>query len=266
MSRKSLLSIVQMGLTVTGGDAVSSISENQESEDMAMVARDVYYDVTSWDEWPHKNRIATVSVPGDITAPTVVRLRDSFSFIHKVQYLHNENGEDTGFTDLCYIEPEYFLDMCDSKIRNTDTVRMTGYGVNPSTFITVGTDEHPKFYTTFDNEHLIFDSYDKTVDPFISNYKTRVMASVIPDFQLDDSFILDIPDSMLELYLSQVRVAAYYYINQVNNPLDGNKSLRHLSKLRQYKSRIVNDTDEHYPQGVYGRRSNPTNHTKLGRR
>lgn len=267
MANKTLLEVVQSALAATGGDSVSSISESPEAEDMALIARDVFNDIQTWEEWPHQNKLATTEVPSDPSAPTVVRLKDDVRFIHKVQYLEEcGNSDREEFTTLCYVEPELFLDHSDTLMNHEHSQKVTGYGIDPSTFVVVGTCNHPKHYTTFDDEHLIFDSYNSDVDGFISNYKTRVMASVIPEFDLDDSYEIAVPIHMMGLYMSQVRVAAFYYLNQVNNPLDGNKSLRHMAKLRNYKSRVTDIEDELYPRGVYGRRSNPTNHRKLGRR
>lgn len=264
MAKRTLLEIVQLTLNVTGGDYVESISDSQESEDMALLAKDVFYDISNWDEWPYQNNLASLESPADTSAPTVMQINDDYKFIHSVQYL--KEGDTDVFTDIKYLPPEEFIRVSDSKMSNSSSMKIYGYGLRSSVFLTVGTDEHPRYYTSFDDKNIIFDSYDSSVDVFLANWKCRVMASIIPDFKMVDNHEINLPDTMMGLYISQVKVAAYYYTNQADNPLDGHKTLRHLSKLRQYKNRIADEKRELYPRGDYGRLQTGGNIRKLGRR
>lgn len=263
MYDKNLLYVVQSVMASLGSDGVNSIYDTTESEDVAVIARDVFYDMITWDTWPSTMKLITLESASNSEAPTVVRMKDNCRFIEYATYLVEEHGN-TYFRELCYLEPRVFLEKTNLYLQD-EHVKSEGYGI-VNTFVPVKTDKEPQYYTSFDNEHIIMDSVNLEVESNIQSSKLRVYACVIPDFDIDDKYVLPIPTQLMNLYMSELKNAAAYYINQQENPLEQKKSLRHLVNLRNNSDRMVNEQEENYPTGQYGRGYRHPNLSKLGRR
>lgn len=264
MAKETLLSIVQSAMVASGGDPVNSIDESPESEDIASICEDVFNDVMLWDEWPHQERLASVEAVSEANNPTAMRIKDSYRFITKVQYLVDTDTDRAYYRNIVYLEPEFFIEQCDQYLNDKNSKLVQGTGLSAP--LAISTDRDPQYFTTFDNEHLVFDSIDLSVETNLQESKLRTLAYVIPEFVLSDDYIIDMPEIMMPLYRAEVMIAVQYYFNQFYDKLSAKKSMRHLNKLRAHKLRVVNTQDEHYPRGQYGRYADTTNQRKLGRR
>ncbi len=60
-------------------------------------------------------------------------------------------------------------------------------------------DKAPEFYTSFDDEWLVFDSYNKHVDDTLQKSKTQAIAYIFPNWVHSDSAIPDLPDEAFPL-------------------------------------------------------------------
>lgn len=261
---KTVLEVVQNALTAINDDAVSSIYDSPESEDMAALAKEVFEDVSVWDEWPDEFAMVSLYPVSDDAAPTVFKIDNDFRFIENVQYLVEEHGR-RYFKDIDYLIPLEFIDRSDQMMNEDKAQKSTGYGIK-GTHVYVGTEHEPSFFTSFDNRHIIFDSYNSSVERNVQQHKCRVYACRVPEFKIEDNFVLDYPQEYMSLYMAELRVAATYFFNQQDNPRDRKLSLRMLNKLRAHRGRTVNEQKENWPNGQYARFPSNVNISKYGRR
>mgnify|MGYP000149502562 CR=1 FL=1 len=54
----------------------------------------------------------------------------------------------------------------------------------------------PSFYTSFDDEHIVMDSYKSSVETTLQNSKTQAYGVVYPTFTISDTFTPDLDDTL----------------------------------------------------------------------
>src|SRR5690625_2963893 len=110
MATKALLDIIQNVMIAMGDDPINSISDSPESEDLAVMAKGVFEEIITWDEWPDTFKIASLESVSDFSCPTALKINDDYRYIESVEYL-NKKGD--YFKPLQYYVPVRFLEASD---------------------------------------------------------------------------------------------------------------------------------------------------------
>jgi hypothetical protein len=100
----------------------------------------------------------------------------------------------------------------DSTKDNVDTI-LDINGVE----LLIFTDRHPEYFTSFDDEYLVFDSYQIDVDSALQNSKTQMIAYSVPSWSQVDSFIPDIPIDAFPLLLAEAKSRCFVAIKEMAN-------------------------------------------------
>ena len=262
MATKTLLDIIQNVMIAMGDDPINSIEDSPESEDLAVMAKGVFEEIITWDEWPDTFKIASLDYVSDYDCPVALKINDDFRYIESVEYFIEDRNT---FRTLDYYTPPRFLDATNWYFNDTHHIKVKGYGID-SSFVPVLNNKDPQYYTTFDDKHIITNSYDYERESNLQESNCRVWVCVVPDFKIEDNFILNYQQDLINLFISELKVAASYYMNQQDNPRDRKQTLRILNKLRRYKGKVINEQEESWPNGVYGRNGRSKNIRKMGRR
>ena len=108
--------------------------------------------------------------------------------------------------------------------------------------IYVSTDRHPTYYTSFDDNYIVMDSYDNSVEATLSEFKTRAYGQQLPVFQIVDSFEPDLDNVMLPLLLAESKSVCFSLFKGGPDPKVEQASRRLKSYLQndQYKTRKAN--------------------------
>jgi len=192
--KRTLLQIVQNILSDMDSEDVNTIGDTIESQQIASVVRDVYYNMVSTRMIPeHQELIKLVSL-SNIDRPTHFKVPDSVKRIDFIRYNVSTNSN-TEFKEIQYIEPLLFLTLHQDGV-NVDT----RYDVNGNTPLLIRNDQMPTYYTSFDDLHIVMDSYKSDVDQILAESKTQALGHKIPTFKLADDFIPDL-DEVLFPYL-----------------------------------------------------------------
>jgi hypothetical protein len=75
----------------------------------------------------------------------------------------------------------------------------------------------PQYYTSFDDEYLVFDSYDMLVDDTLQESKVQAMAYIMPQWNHTDSFIPDLPSEAFSALLAEAKSATMLRLNQTQD-------------------------------------------------
>lgn len=248
-NRMTLLDVVNSCLDAMSHDSVNSISDTAESLQIAEEARVTYYDLMDRDDWPHLYKLIPLEAAADTARPNFLKVPTQVARIYNLKY-ETTKTTDTHriFKFIDYCAPKEFLDRIHT--RRTDNSDVTVVLNFDSVPMFILNDEAPTFWTSFDDEYIVFDSYDSAVDTTMQSSKSLVEAKVIPEWTSSDTFIPDMPEQMFSVFLAEVRAAAFTYWKQGQSPKDEQRAARGISRLRKDARKI----DEQDRKVKYGRR------------
>ena len=247
MAKKTLLQLVQSTLNAMDSDYVTTIGETEESNQVAQVAEEVYLELINREEWEFLNRgivltsAMSTATPTLFTVPATVRRMTYFGYQTQTSPSH--------YQKLDYLPPDEFLSRSTSAAQDGSNQLVT---LNSGLRLYTRNDRAPQFFTSFDDTHIVCDSFDSAVETFLSPTKVTASAFVIPVFTLSDSFTPDLPAHMFPFYLAELKETCFQYFKQTQSNPDRIKSLRQLAQARRQSGRIVNKHD--YYANKYGRR------------
>lgn len=198
MAKLTLLSVVNSYMLATDGFRVSTIDDTLESQQVAGIANDVFEDLVN-DIFDNSNtqNIVQLESLADLTKPNYLRLPDTAMKIKESKVMYNVATGATGsttlkFNEITYMRPQDFLDHVGNRSTNTANTQVvddfSGYK------LVIKTNSAPQYYTSFDDEHLIFDSYDVAVDAVLQSSKSGVLVSEQRVFTLSDTYVIDLPE------------------------------------------------------------------------
>lgn len=206
-AKMTLLDIVQSTLNAMDSDDVNSIDDTVESSQVALFAKEAYYDLISQRDWPFLRTEFSLLGLGDTNRPTTMQLQEEMSKIEWVKY----NKKDVSF-----IDPKDFRDMLDQRVAQTGVVDSNGIILN----------RDPLYYTTFDDVLFVFDSIDLTQNTTLVTAKSVCFGVRVPDWTHEDSFVPDMPAKMFPTYLAEVKSVSFLNLKQQANAAEARKSQR----------------------------------------
>ena len=228
MAKRTLLDMVQGILTETGGDSVNSISDTIDALDTASVIRQKYFDIIDEMDLPVNLELVSLEALGDVTKPTHMRIPENVGQIQWIKYdTRQAIVAAKHYADMIYKKPLDFVTFVNSRSSN-DT---TNYQIVQQTAnipLVIAKVIPPTYWTSFDDEYIVFDAYDSDVDDTLQSSKTICSASIRPVFTLADAFVPDLPENLFGLLYTQAKNTCFADFKETLNP----KSERDESRLR----------------------------------
>lgn len=193
--KKTLLEIVQNILSDLDSEDVNSISDSVEALQVAKVVEATFYDLIATRTIPEHTSLIKLTSLSDSNFPTHFVIQDEQAKITDVWYdVSDTNSFD--YRKLVYLEPLDFLRKTDGRQENYTSVEDKTAG----TRLRITNDSQPNYFTSFDDTHIVCDSFKATVDTTLQSSKSRAMGTTHPAFSISDSFTPDI-DSNIFPYL-----------------------------------------------------------------
>ena len=209
MAKMTLLEIVQEILNDMDGDNVNDISETVESEQIASLVRSAFREMTDELDFPHQMELFTLTGSGNTNIPTHMTLPDSISKIEWIKYdVREDVGDPVVYQTIGYLAPYDFVTMCNmrdsSDTTNIQTVTDTG-GVP----LLIRKDQAPRWWTSFDDEHVVFDAYLIDVDSSLQTSKNICYGARRPTWTHTNAAIPDLPEQLFSLLVARAKAAAF---------------------------------------------------------
>lgn len=249
MAKQSLLDIVQEILSDMNSDSVNSISDTIEATQVANMVRRTFYNLYNDRAWPHTARLMRLNSSADGNRPTHMIMDEEVIRVDWVKYNKQKDAADTlRYVDIHYKTPEDFIDFVMARDSTKDNM-LTVIDYNGTPLI-IQTDAFPTYYTSFDDEHLVFDSFDSTQDSILQHSKTQVYGLVEPEFLLEDDFVPDIPVKAFPYFVSEAKSVAFLKIKEVFSQKDE----QHASRQKGWLSLEKHRTGGGIRTPNYGRR------------
>lgn len=256
----TLLEIVSDILSDMDSDYVDSINDTDEAAQVAQIVKTTYQAMMSNRNWPHTAVALNIIPSANNLLPTHTTLPDNVKELISVYYDVKKFGETRlNYKQIKYLDPDDFLRYTNQ--RNNDDVNCDVIQDPSGVKILIMTNKAPEYYTSFDDETMVFDSYDSEVDSTIQANKTQVRAYTIPVFEMIDSFVPDLPDEAFAALIEEAKSKAMFKLKQTQDikaEQEANRQQRWLSR----KAWKVHEKDLYpYSYGrkhARGRRKDPT--------
>jgi len=235
MPKLTVLEMTQDILSDMDSDEVSSINDTLESLQVAQILKTTYYEMINQRDYDHLNQMFQLD-SGTSTLPTHMVLPDNVKHVDWIKY----NKRDTAITkmvlqEVWYKEPSEFLELTNAR----DSLDTSVDSISDPTGVTllISNDAHPTYYTSFDDEYAVFDSYNSTLETNLQQSMTQCYGSIEPVFSLIDTFVPDFPAKIFPGYLSEAKSTAFNSLKQSINQKEEQKSRRQRRKMSRDKRR-----------------------------
>lgn len=251
----TLLQVVQKYMDRTSGFPISSINDLDESMQVASVAEDIFQEfVQLYPNLLFMQKDRTLDSVGDVDKPNFLAIPPEIRDIKEsVLYYNVSKGvnETVEYRALRYETPLTFLQLTEA-YRDSDNDTQVVEGFDGTKMVVIN-DQGPSFFTSFDGKYIVTDSYDSEVEATLQSSKTRMVSTEIPNWVMDDNFVIPIPEHTTSAYLNMVLDQAYNDVRQERNGLISQKARRDRIKLQQDSNNV--GSAERAKQR-YGRQSN----------
>lgn len=218
----TLLELTQQILNKMNGDEVNSIGDTVEATQVAYEIQATYYAMLDNIEWPYQYNLTALEASVDVTRPTHMRLPEAVDNFKWIKYRDSSITDSVVYNPVEYLQPEEFLEAIFN--HTTDqSIQVQDYS---GAYFLVGSNRDPKFYTTFDDEHIVFDSYDSSVDSTLQSSKVIAMAQTIPTFVMEDNAVPNLPTRYFPMLLAEATAACFFYAKQMQSPIDERRARR----------------------------------------
>lgn len=253
--RKTLLEMVQLILSSLDSDEVNAIGDTIESTQVAAILESTYYDMLTDISLPELQTAFQLNASGTPTKPCVMTIPPNVTHMDELRYNYQTTGEP--YPNYQRISQLSFYDFITQQqgLRN-DT---TGVG---SMVITMNNEDYtflyrtnamPSFYTTIDNNTILFDSYDSSEDGTLQKSKTMCRGTVYPAFLMEDSFYPKIDPTQFSLLINRAKVRAFQELKQQANPEAAGEARRQKIIVQKRKRRVPGQL-EVYRVARFGRK------------
>lgn len=249
MAKMTLLDITQEILSDMNSDNVNSISDTTESMQVATMVRRTFYNLYNDRVWPSTSGLIMINSSADNTKPTHMILDENLIHMEWLKYdVRTDPAKSHNYKDIPYKHPDEFLTLVMGRDSTKGNVQEVVDYTGAKLYIL--NDCMPTCYTSFDDEHLVFDSYDNTVDSILQQSKTQAFGETEPAFELSDLFVPDIPTKAFPYFINECKSVCSLKIKEVFSQKDEQASNRQKSWLAKEKHRVNGGI--RYPN--YGRR------------
>jgi hypothetical protein len=234
MAQMTLLQIVQDILNDIDGDMVNSIDDTIESTQVAQIVQSTYFALMTVKNWPHLRRLIQLTPSTSLSLPTYMSLPEPITELVQVQYDCRQlsDGARAKYLHIKWREPEDFLLYTNNRISTAGNI-ITCIDPTSNATILIRNDIAPTFYTSFDDNTIIFDSYDSSIDNTLQQNKTQCIAYMQPTWVQSDSAIPNIPAEAFTLLLEEAKSRAAVKLRQ----LADNKAEQESERQRAWLSR-----------------------------
>ena len=244
----TLLEMTQDILSDMDSDEVNSINDSVESLQVAQIIKTTYYNIIDGRDYDFLYELFQLESSGTSSRPTHMKLPENIIDLKYIKY-NTRKSTDTKdkYLKIKYLMPEDFMEIVDKRDSSKSNVTVitdpTGISIN------VKNDKAPEYFTSFDDENLVFDSYDSVVDTTLQNSKTQCHGKRSVAFTLLDTFTPDLPAQMFSYLLAEAKSTAFVTLKQVANAKAEQVSTSQKRRMSQDAWRLKNGI--HYPN--YGR-------------
>lgn len=254
--KQTLLEIVQTVLSSLDSDSVNSIGDTDESLQVTSIVKDVYYDFITRIGFPEHKELFELEASGDPSKPLLMTRPSGVTSIDWIKYDKKPDDADSIlYQDVTALDLNYFLERMYDLSSGDDNVVSFTHTIEGSSISILGyNDRHPTYWSSFDDETIIFDSYYSDLDTTLQKNKSLCWGLTEPTFELSDSFTPDLDAQQFPTFIQEVKEQAFSELKQIPNSLAARKARRGNIVLQKRKRALPTEVSELDRLPNYGRR------------
>lgn len=224
MAKKTLLQMVQKILSDMDSDEVNSISDTVEAMQVAEIVRFSYEELIATLKIPERMSLIPLESLADVNRPNYLKIPDSVKGFQWIRY----NGK-----TVQYLNPESFIDLVLDRSEGTlveDFQNVSYYVKN---------DEDPQYWTSFDDEYVVFDAFNQDVESTLQESKSIAYAEMGSNFELSDDYVPDLDDNLFPLLINEAKAVCFVDLKQVSNSKAEQNARRQLVRVQNELNRTA---------------------------
>lgn len=256
--KQNLLQMTQDILSSMDSDEVNSISDTTEALQVATVIKNVYRDIISRANLPENFEMFELNASLDPSKPTLMHRPVGSLSVLWVKYDVRLQGEtEPNYAKIQYLDPQDFVQAAmNYRDQNQgDVFRYTIPGPNSSSIEIAGlNNKPPSFYTSWDDETIIFDSYDSLVDTTLMKNKSLAYGEWGPEFRMEDDFVPDLDPRQFSLLFNESKAWCFAELKQTTHEKAEKQSRKGWITLQHQKQSVPADYPFFRTTPDYGRK------------
>jgi hypothetical protein len=258
--KRTLLDLTQSILSDIDGDEVNSIVDTFESEQVASILKESFLSMSSNRNWPLHKQALQIASYGDVTKPTHLRLPEN---IKELLYLNYNKARVTDtrllYSPVTFLENDAFLRKTNKE--NTDATNVDIITDPSGVQLLIRNDTPPSHFTSFDDETIVFNSYDNLVEASIQESKTQAMAYMMPTWVHTDVAVIDLPGEAFSALLNEALSRASLRLRQSADQKaeqETTRQQRWLSRNNRHAKAVDIYSQVNYGRGSRKAQKDPT--------
>jgi hypothetical protein len=228
----TVLEIVQNIASALDSDNVNSISDTVESYQIAMVVKETYYELLAALNIPSNDSLIELTGLADTTKPNYLKIPDTTKQIKWFKYDYVSNGLTGQYVAINYVEPEEFILRSVGNTSLANSPPYTQVHDYSGVIFNILNTQDPTCWTTFDNSHIVTDSWDNTKDTTLQASKTLCWGENNLTFTLSDTYTPVLDDDLFPLLLAEAKSVCFLNIKQMENPKEEKRAKRQLIRVQ----------------------------------
>ena len=242
--RYTLLELTQLILSSLDGDEVNSVSDTVESVQVTAILKNVFYDMATELDLPEHETLFELVASGDNDIPAMMTIPADVTKLNWIKY-DNKASADTykDWKEVTFIGLQDMISRSMSLREETSNVGSQIITANGESHeFLFRTNEQPTVYTTFDDEQLIFNSYNTTEDTTLQAAKTMCHGAVYPVFTIADTFAPDLDPTQFAYFIQKAKVRAHFELRQLQHAEAAGEARRQKIGIQRKQRRTEDGT------------------------
>ncbi|WP_154073662.1 hypothetical protein [Bradyrhizobium erythrophlei] len=194
---------------------------------------------------------------GNALLPTLMTIPANISSVRWVKYdCRKVTDTDSFYTDVKWLTVKDFFNRSDQLRGSTDLTVGTSrivIGANSIPFYFTN-NLPPSYYTSPDDNQILFDSYDSAVDTTLQGSKTQCAGKINEVFSVVDSFVPPLNDAQFSLLRNEAKSLAFAELKQTVHAKAEGTSKRLWTSLQRNRRQINGRSAEFDRLPNYGRK------------
>ena len=238
---RTLLEYTQLILDDMSSDNVSSISETIESQRVASILRRTFLDMASEFDLPTNASMFSLTALSDTSKPTHMDVPTTIRKIEWIKFDKRTSGSDTQirYEEVHYLDPVDFFEYCAARNSTDSNVQTVTDPTNVN--LLIQNDTNPTYWTSFDGDTVVFDSWDNSVSTTVESSKVAAYGETVTGWTHSDSAVPDIPDHLEATFLAIAEERCFAWVKQQENRVTVDNARRYRISGRADKARLQPD-------------------------
>jgi hypothetical protein len=251
---KTVLQLVQSILNDMDSEPINALGDSLEAEQVASILSDTFQDIVYTEDLPEHRELLKLTAASDSAAPTQYTYADNVIRVHRVWYDIQENTTPTDaarvYHEITWCDPMDFIDRMDS-VGSSGTDYDTILENSSGTTLRIVNNQHPSYYTSFDNKTIVMNSYNSTYDTTLQASKVRAYGAVVPTIDTTDgSHVVDLSPAHTQYLLRETLSRCFETLKGGTTP----KMEQNTRRVRFYLQNDRYRTVQPNNRNDYGRR------------